>query len=170
MITSTGRPKILVLNGPNVGIVGLREPELYGTTPLAEAMQRCRELAGRAGVDVEVLTTNHLGELLDRLHEVVLNVAGRDADAIVVNPGGVTPYGMSLRDGLTATGKPVVVVHISNRPAKTDVEHRQRDIVAPIARGTIVGLGVAGYEFAVQWLLRAVFGRKEEVTWERSTG
>lgn len=151
-------PKILIINGQNVGIIGRREPNLYGSTPLAEGLERCERMAAAAGVEIEVLTSNHEGELIDRLHEITNQDEGRDVDAILVNPGGLTPYGLGLRDALKTTFKPVVLVHVSNRPPKLDGPFRHVDIIAPVAMGNIVGLGVMGYELAVAYLLREVFG------------
>ena len=152
--------KILILNGPNVGIIGYREPELYGSEPLSATMERCAALAAGADVEVEVLTSNHEGVLLDRLHEITRGDQGRDVDAILVNPGGLTPYGLALRDALKTTFRPVVVVHVSNKPAKTDGDFRHLDIIAPIARGNIVGLGVLGYELATRWILQELLGHQ----------
>ena len=149
-------PSVLVLNGPNVGIVGLREPHYYGTVPLEEAMSRLRDRAAKDDVEVEVLTSNHEGVLVDRLHEIVREQGSSDVKAIIVNPGGATAYSVSVLDALAAADLPVVEVHISNRHKKPGGEIRQKDLIAALAVGQIVGLGVKGYEFALEWLLENV--------------
>ena len=157
--------KILVLNGPNVGLIGLREPHLYGTDDLETTMQRLRERAQADGVELEVLTSNHEGVLVDRVHEVVRAKAdgSNDVTAALVNPGGLTAYGISLLDALIAAELDVVEVHVSNRFRKNSDEKRggfdlERDLLAKYAIGQVLGLGVMGYDFGLEWLLANGYG------------
>ena len=153
-------PKVLVLNGPNVALVGLREPHLYGTETLDDGMARLHRRVEGTGVEVEVVTSNHEGDLVDRVHDVVrAKAAGtNDVEAVIINPGGATAYSVSVLDALAAAELPIVVVHVANRAAKSGGEIRERDLVARISRGQIVGLGVLGYALALEWCLENVEG------------
>lgn len=151
-------PRVLVLNGPNVALVGLREPHLYGSTSLEAGMARLHERVAGTDVEVEVLTSNHEGELVDRIHRIVrARAAGTpDTDAVIINPGGATAYSVAVLDALAATELPIVVVHVANRAAKKGGEIRERDLVARISQGQIIGLGVTGYLLALDWCLEHV--------------
>ncbi len=138
--------RILVLHGPNLNLLGEREPEVYGRTTLAEIDARLRKLGADAGVAVETFQSNHEGALIDRIH-----AARRDCDGIVINPGGLTHTSVSLRDALAAFAKPVIEVHLSNVHARE--RFRRRSLVAPVALGSICGLGAHGYELALQALV-----------------
>jgi 3-dehydroquinate dehydratase-2 len=138
--------KILVLHGPNLNLLGEREPEVYGRTTLAEIDARLRELAAKRGATVESFQSNHEGQLIDRIQ-----AARRTHRAIVINPGGLTHTSVALRDALVASELPVVEVHLSNIHARE--EFRQRSLVAGIAIGQISGLGPKGYELALDALL-----------------
>jgi 3-dehydroquinate dehydratase II len=138
--------KILVLHGPNLNLLGEREPEVYGRTTLAEIDARLREQAAKRGATVESFQSNHEGQLIDRIQ-----AARRTHRAIIINPGGLTHTSVALRDALVASGLPVVEVHLSNIHARE--EFRQRSLVAGIALGQISGLGAKGYELALDALL-----------------
>jgi len=138
--------KILVLHGPNLNLLGEREPEVYGRTTLAEIDARLREQAAKRGAQVESFQSNHEGALIDRIQ-----AARRTHRAIVINPGGLTHTSVALRDALVACELPVVEVHLSNIHAREDF--RQRSLVAGIALGQISGLGAKGYELALEALL-----------------
>jgi 3-dehydroquinate dehydratase-2 len=138
--------KILVLHGPNLNLLGEREPEVYGHTTLAEIDARLRELAAKRGATVESFQSNHEGQLIDRIQ-----AARRTHRAIIINPGGLTHTSVALRDALVASELPVVEVHLSNIHARE--EFRQRSLVAGIAVGQISGLGAKGYELALDALL-----------------
>lgn len=138
--------KILVLHGPNLNLLGEREPEVYGRTTLAEIDARLRELAAKRGATVESFQSNHEGQLIDRIQ-----AARRTHRAIIINPGGLTHTSVALRDALVASELPVVEVHLSNIHARE--EFRQRSLVAGIAVGQISGLGAKGYELALDALL-----------------
>ena len=138
--------KILVLHGPNLNLLGEREPEVYGRTTLAEIDARLREQAAKRGATVESFQSNHEGQLIDRIQ-----AARRTHRAIIINPGGLTHTSVALRDALVASELPVVEVHLSNIHARE--EFRQRSLVAGIAVGQISGLGAKGYELALDALL-----------------
>ena len=136
---------IQVLNGANLGRLGLREPETYGTTTYGELVELV-ETAGRdLGVEVRVRQTDDEGELLRWVH------AASDAgDAVVINPGGWSHTSVVLRDALAALNGPLVEVHLSNIHAREEFRHHS--YVSAVADGVIAGLGVQGYGLALQWL------------------
>jgi 3-dehydroquinate dehydratase-2 len=138
--------RILVLHGPNLNLTGVREPEVYGRTTLAEIDARLREVAAASGAALESFQSNHEGALIDRIH-----AARQGCDGIVINPGGLTHTSVSLRDALVASGKPFVEVHLSNIHAREPF--RRTSLLAEVAVGQISGLGPQGYEFALRALL-----------------
>jgi 3-dehydroquinate dehydratase-2 len=146
-----GRPVILLLHGPNLNLLGEREPEVYGTATLADHIACARSAALAHGLELEDLQSNHEGDLVDAIH----GARGRCA-AILVNPGALTHYAWSLHDALAAFDGPVVEVHISNPNAREPWRHTS--VVAPVAVGSIVGFGATGYELAVEALARLIGG------------
>lgn len=138
--------KILVLHGPNLNLLGEREPELYGSARLADIDARLEQLAHDSGASLEALQSNHEGALIDRIQAARGNV-----DGIIINPGGFTHTSVALRDALIASGLPVVEVHLSNVHAREEFRHRS--LVADIALGQVCGLGPIGYELALRALL-----------------
>jgi 3-dehydroquinate dehydratase-2 len=138
--------RILVLHGPNLNLLGEREPEVYGRTTLAEIDGRLQKLGAASGVAVECFQSNHEGALIDRIH-----AARRDCDGIVINPGGLSHTSVSLRDALAAFARPVIEVHLSNVHAREPF--RRRSLVSGVATGSISGLGAHGYELALQALV-----------------
>lgn len=138
--------KILVLHGPNLNMLGRRQPEIYGRTTLAEIDAALRERAEQAGAALIALQSNHEGALIDFLQAEAL-----DADGIIINPGALTHYGLSLRDALASLQAPIVEVHLSNVYKREPFRHTS--VVAPVAAGQIAGLGWRGYLLALEWLL-----------------
>jgi len=138
--------KILVLHGPNLNLLGEREPEIYGRTTLAEIDAALREQASARGASVDAFQSNHEGALIDRIQ-----AARRTHQAIIINPGGLTHSSVALRDALAATGLPIVEVHLSNIYAREPFRHHS--YVSGIALGQISGLGAKGYELALDALL-----------------
>jgi 3-dehydroquinate dehydratase II len=143
--------RILLLNGPNLNLLGSREPELYGTDTLASIEQHLRKIAQGAGHELDSLQSNAEHELIERLH-----AAPKAGVAFVIfNPGAFTHTSVALRDALLAVRLPFIEVHLSNTFARESF--RSHSYFSDIAQGCIVGLGPAGYEFA----LRAAIGKLE---------
>lgn len=143
----SARPVVLLLHGPNLNLLGQREPDVYGTTTLADHVANVRRLADAHGFDVEDMQTNHEGQLVDAIHAA----RGRCA-AIIVNPGAFTHYAWSIHDALATFEGPIVEVHLSNPNAREPWRHTS--VVAPVATGTIAGFGGLGYEMAVATVAR----------------
>ena len=137
--------KILVLNGPNLGTLGRREPEVYGTRTLADLEATVTKRAGELGLEVACRQSNHEGQLIDWIET-------ESSDAIIINPGALSHYSLALADALRGTGKPVVEVHISNVFAREPERHRM--VTATAAKGVISGLGFDGYLAALDYLAR----------------
>ena len=138
---------ILLLSGPNLDMLGIREPEVYGTATLDDHVARARATAEKAGHELEHLQSNHEGELVDAIR----NARGRCA-AVVINAGALTHYAWSLHDALAAYDGLVVELHISNPYARE--AWRNTSVVAPVAKGSICGFGGLGYEMAVEAVAR----------------
>jgi 3-dehydroquinate dehydratase II len=141
---------VLLLNGPNLNLLGTRDPAQYGTTTLAEVEARVAGLGKELGVEVVCAQHNGEGGLVDRLH------AARGWAGVVMNPGAYAHYSIALRDAVDAIEAPVVEVHISNVYAREEFRHTS--VTAPVVAGYIAGCGVLGYELG----LRAVLGRAAE--------
>lgn len=137
--------KILVVHGPNLNKLGSRQPSLYGDKTLAEIDTLIEKAAFELGIDVEIFQSNHEGGLVEFIQE-----NSSEATGIVINPGALTHYGISLRDALVDAARPVIEVHLSNIFARE--EFRQQSVIAPIARGQITGLGWRGYIAALEIL------------------
>ena len=138
--------RIAVVHGPNLRLLGLREPDIYGSTTLDDINSSLGQLALENGVELEIFQSNHEGEILDFLEEVRGRVQG-----VLINPAGLTHTSVSLRDGLLGTGLPVVEVHISNPAAREQFRHRS--YVGPIAVGTVAGFGENSYLLGLRGLL-----------------
>ncbi|TWP50839.1 type II 3-dehydroquinate dehydratase [Lentzea tibetensis] len=137
--------KVLVLNGPNLGRLGTREPDVYGATTHADLAALCVEEGAELGFDVEVRQTDHEGEMLGWLH------AAADAGTpVVLNAGAWTHYSIAVRDACSQLTAPLVEVHISNVHKREDFRHHS--YISAVASGVIVGLGVEGYLLALRWL------------------
>jgi 3-dehydroquinate dehydratase II len=135
-------PVILLLHGPNLNLLGQREPEIYGTATLDDYVAACTAAASGAGVELEAFQTNHEGAIVDTIHAA----RGR-VDAIVINPGAFTHYAWSLHDALAAFDGFKIEVHISNPNAREPWRHTS--VVAPVVHGSIIGFGIDGYRMAV---------------------
>jgi len=137
----------LVLNGPNLNLLGQREPATYGTLTLDAIAARLEERAANLGCTLTFAQSNHEGALIDHLHAQIDIVAGA-----IFNPGGYTHTSVALHDAVRAVPYPVIEVHLSNIHAREEFRHRS--LIAPAARGQIVGLGVYGYLAALEALMR----------------
>ncbi len=138
---------VLLLHGPNLNLLGQREPHIYGSATLDDYVVAVEVAVARHGHSLEALQSNHEGALVDAIHAA----RGRCA-AIIINPGAFTHYAWSLHDALAAFAGPIVEVHISNPNAREPWRHTS--VVSPVATGTIVGLGLHGYELAVEAVAR----------------
>jgi 3-dehydroquinate dehydratase-2 len=138
--------RILVVHGPNLNLLGRREPAIYGTQTLADIDADLASLAKELAVEIDSVQSNHEGVLIDRIQEAMGQASG-----ILINPGGFTHSSVALRDALAATGLPIVEVHLSNVYARESF--RQHSYVSPIALGVVSGLGARGYQFGLQALV-----------------
>jgi 3-dehydroquinate dehydratase II len=141
------RPRVLLLNGVNLDLLGQREPEVYGKATLADHVAAATTAATAAGLELEHVQSNHEGELVEAVH-----AARRRCQAIVINPGAFTHYAWALHDALASFEGPVIEVHLSNPNAREAWRHTS--VVSPVATATIVGLGGHGYVLAVEALRR----------------
>ncbi|MDM7916837.1 MAG: type II 3-dehydroquinate dehydratase [Candidatus Eisenbacteria bacterium] len=146
---------ILVLNGPNLNLLGSREPKVYGSMTLAQLEGEVREEARSLGVPVEFFQSNSEGALIDRIHEARGRVRGA-----VLNPGGLTHTSIALRDAVASVDYPVLEVHLSHTLAREPF--RRRDLVGPVCRGVILGLGAVGYRLALRGLVELTAAGREE--------
>ncbi len=140
--------KLLLLNGPNLNLLGSREPLVYGATTLAEVELAAKAQAEAAGASLDSFQSNHEGALIDRIH------AAREAgvNAIIINPGGLTHTSVSLRDALAGVAIPFVEVHISNIHKRESFRHQS--YLSALAAGVICGLGIDGYRMAIEFALK----------------
>jgi 3-dehydroquinate dehydratase-2 len=145
------RPLVLLVNGPNLDLLGTREPEVYGTATLADHVDATRRAAADLGLDVEHVQSNHEGGVVEALH----GARGRCA-AVIINPGAFTHYAWAIHDALAAFDGPVVEVHLSNPQAREPWRHTS--VVAPVATATIAGLGGHGYLLAVRAVAQLLDG------------
>jgi 3-dehydroquinate dehydratase-2 len=137
---------ILVLHGPNLNLLGTREPEVYGSMTLDDINARLEETAAANGATLRILQSNHEGALIDAIHE-----ARGWADGLIVNPGGYTHTSVALRDAISAVEIPAIEVHLSNVFAREPFRHHS--YISPVCLGVISGLGWMGYQLALERLL-----------------
>ncbi|KAF1047231.1 MAG: 3-dehydroquinate dehydratase [Herbaspirillum frisingense] len=139
---------LLLLNGPNLNLLGTREPEVYGSTTLADVEKLAQEQASAAGIRLQAFQSNHEGALIDRIQQA----RQEGVDAIVINPGGLTHTSVALRDALAGVAIPFVEVHISNIHQREEFRHFS--YLSGIARAVMCGFGVDGYRLAIDYWLR----------------
>lgn len=140
---------LLLLNGPNLNLLGTREPETYGASTLADVEQAALAQAKTAGAQLSCFQSNHEGALIDRIHAA----RTEGVDFIVINPGGYTHTSVALRDALAGVAIPFIEVHISNIYRREEFRHHS--YLSAIAQGTICGLGIEGYRLAIDFALKS---------------
>jgi 3-dehydroquinate dehydratase-2 len=147
--------RVAVINGPNLNLLGIRQPEIYGRTTLADIEAGLREAASAASppVEIEMFQSNHEGAIVDAIQGCRERV-----DAIIINPGALTHYSIALRDAITSCDVPTIEVHLSNIHAREEFRHHS--VIAPIAVGQIAGLGADGYLLALSYFMARFAGRK----------
>ena len=138
--------KILLLHGPNLNLLGIREPEIYGSTTLNDVNERMSALGKELGAEIECLQSNHEGALIDALHD-----ARTWASGVVFNPGGYTHTSVALRDAITAIVIPVIEVHLSNVYAREEFRHTS--LVSAVCKGKVSGFGWRSYELGLRGLI-----------------
>ena len=141
------RATIFVLNGPNLNMLGVREPQIYGSDTLADIEAACAERAGELGLDVDFRQSNQEGQIVDWIHE-----ARQGADGIVINPAALTHTSVAVHDALKIAELPVIEVHLSNTHKRE--EWRKHSYVSPVATGVIMGFGAQGYLLALYAMAR----------------
>lgn len=145
---------VWVLNGPNLNLLGRREPEVYGSATLADVEQSCRAVATELGWDLDFRQTNHEGELVDWIQEAGEAQASGGLAGVVLNAGALTHTSVGIGDAIAGGAVRVIEVHISNVYAREEFRHHS--YVSPLAAGIIVGLGTAGYRLAIRALAELV--------------
>ncbi len=159
--------KILVLNGPNLNLLGTREPAVYGSATLADVEALCRDTAARLGVAVECRQSNHEGQLVDWIHEAGAAQRAGQLLGVVFNAGAYTHTSVALHDAIKGTGVPVIEVHITNVHAREAFRHHS--YLSPAAAGIVVGFGIEGYALAIEGLVRRTAERCRPVIRLRRT-
>ena len=138
---------ILILHGPNLNLLGMREPEVYGKETLADINAMLQSIARREGVELRIEQSNHEGALIDALH-----AARTWADGVIINPGAFTHYSYALRDGIASIEKPTIEVHLSNVHKREEFRHRS--VLAAVCVGQVIGLGWRSYTLALTGLIQ----------------
>lgn len=139
--------KIMVIQGPNINMLGVREPSIYGTMKMEDIHAQMKLVADQHGVEIEFFQSNLEGELVDKIQECL-----GDSDGIIINPAAYTHTSIAIRDALTAIAIPTIEVHISNPARREDFRHKS--LIAPVAAGVISGFGPVGYHLAIIGMLQ----------------
>ena len=145
--------RILVIHGPNMGLLGVREKEVYGHDTLGEINRRLLEVAKQEGMELEIFHSNHEGMLLDKIQE-----SHDTVDVIIFNPGAYTHYSYDLRDSIAGVGIPTIEVHLSNIFAREQFRHTS--VIAPVCKGVISGFGADSYILALLMGIRMIHGNQ----------
>jgi len=145
------KPRVLVIHGPNLNLLGCREPEVYGPESLAEIDRRLQDKAANLGIELDAVQTNHEGVMVETIQQALGGYAG-----IIINPAAFTHYSVAVRDALAATALPAIEVHLSNIYSRE--EFRRHSVIAPVVKGQISGLGPAGYLLALEALAGLIGG------------
>ncbi|WP_078379765.1 type II 3-dehydroquinate dehydratase [Sutcliffiella halmapala] len=143
--------RLLVVNGPNLNRLGLREPAVYGNQTLSDLEKQLEDLAKEIHITIDCFQSNHEGDIIDKLHEAEETYAG-----VVINPGAFTHYSYAIRDAIASITIPVMEVHISNIHKREEFRHTS--VTAPVTVGQIIGLGMYGYHLAVLGLVKNIKG------------
>jgi 3-dehydroquinate dehydratase-2 len=141
---------VLILNGPNLNLLGTRKPEVYGTTTLADVEKLCTDAAAKLGLDVDFKQSNLEGQLIDWIHETGAAVKAGESIGAVFNPGAFTHTSVALHDAIEGASLPLIECHISNVHKREEFRHHS--FISPVAQGIIVGFGVHGYVLAIHGL------------------
>ncbi|WP_231684598.1 type II 3-dehydroquinate dehydratase [Phosphitispora fastidiosa] len=142
-------PKVLVINGPNLNLLGKREPDIYGSQTLEDINGKLAELAKELGLELDFFQSNHEGEIVDIIHRCISGIGG-----ILINPGALTHYSYAIRDAVAAVGIPCVEVHLSNIHARE--EFRSKSVIAPVCLGQVSGFGALSYILGLRALAEEV--------------
>ncbi len=136
--------KILIINGPNLNLLGTREPEIYGKTTLKDIEMQLKDRAEKLNVEIECFQSNHEGEIVDKIHS-----AKNNFDAVIINPAAYTHTSVAIRDAFASVDIPTIEVHISNVYSREEFRHNS--LIAPVVVGQIAGLGIQGYLLALEY-------------------
>lgn len=139
--------KILILHGPNLNLLGTREPEVYGSTTLDDINARLREMAAQKNVELRIVQSNHEGALIDELHKA----RAERFDGVLINPGALAHYSYALRDAIAAAALPAIEVHISNVHKREEFRHRS--VIAAVCLGQVIGFGWRSYVLGLEGLI-----------------
>ena len=139
--------KILIINGPNLNLLGKREEEIYGTTDFNIILEELKNVVSKSDAELEYFQSNHEGKIIDKMHQAIGNI-----NNIILNPGALTHYSYSLHDAIKAVKIPTIEVHISNIYGRD--EWRSKSVISPAAAGVISGFGIEGYVMAIDFILK----------------